>query len=521
MSLGVTGVLSCFRDGMGMFSEAYTLFSVGNLKPIFAQAYPKCWSKNQTFDNECAEQLRASITYTEISGVICGMILIGLMADVLGRRKGSILTSVCMLIGSIMLVAADGPTEAGIFEMYTIALFVFGFGVGGEYPLAASSAAEKAQAARAKAVQKANNEGYRSAATTESAPLLQKEVKQNRGTAVVLTFSMQGAGNWFNCMVILLLLLAFGQTGKDLDKESLKYVWRIQYGIATLILLVLTIYRFVGLEESETWQAAKNKRDSEGGTINRGLFFKTYWHRLVGSAFGWLVWDITFYGNKLFQSQFISVIIGKDASVFDNLKWTFVNSSVAFAGYYFAAATIDKAWMGRMRMQLMGFFWIFVLFLAGGIWYHQLILPDLIQVFQFIYFFSSFWGQWGPNATTWLIPSELFPTETRTFAHGISAAMGKVGALISGITLNLVTDPADRFYISAGCGLAGLILTYMFIPNVTQLDLAENDRYWEAVKSKKTQQYRGEYNNPKNLSVYERISGAVPAADEFSSKTLN
>jgi len=50
----------------------------------------------------------------------------------------------------------------------------------------------------------------------------------------------------FNCIVILLLLMAFGQTqanGEPLDATSLKYVWRIQYGVATLILLVLTIYR--------------------------------------------------------------------------------------------------------------------------------------------------------------------------------------------------------------------------------------------------------------------------------------
>lgn len=27
--------------------------------------------------------------------------------------------------------------------------------------------------------------------------------------------------------------------------------------------------------------------------------------------------------------------------------------------------------------------------------------------------FSSFWGQFGPNATTWLLPAEIVPTEMR------------------------------------------------------------------------------------------------------------
>ncbi len=41
---------------------------------------------------------------------------------------------------------------------------------------------------------------------------------------------------------------------------------------------------------------------------------------------------------------------------------------------------------------------------------------------------STFFGQFGPNVTTWLLPVELFPTDIRSQAHGISAATGKVCA---------------------------------------------------------------------------------------------
>lgn len=41
-------------------------------------------------------------------------------------------------------------------------------------------------------------------------------------------------------------------------------------------------------------------------------------------------------------------------------------------------------------------------------------------------------GQFGPNATTWLLPGEVFPTDIRATCHGISAATGKVGALVAG-----------------------------------------------------------------------------------------
>ncbi len=77
-------------------------------------------------------------------------------------------------------------------------------------------------------------------------------------------------------------------------------------------------------------------------------------------------------------------------------------------------------------MQMMGFAWMFVLFLVCAIAYKPLTQPSGIHWFQFLYFFSSFWGQFGPNATTWLLPGELFPTEARAMSHGLSAAVGKV-----------------------------------------------------------------------------------------------
>ena len=67
---------------------------------------------------------------------------------------------------------------------------------------------------------------------------------------------------------------------------------------------------------------------------------------------------------------------------------------------------------------------------------------------QALYFLSSFFGQFGPNATTWLLPGEVFPTDIRATCHGISAATGKVGALVAGIWFAYLTN-ADKFYVAA------------------------------------------------------------------------
>lgn len=46
---------SCFKwlcswmiPGLGMFSEAYFIFSIGNIKPILSKQYPRCWNKPYT-----------------------------------------------------------------------------------------------------------------------------------------------------------------------------------------------------------------------------------------------------------------------------------------------------------------------------------------------------------------------------------------------------------------------------------------------------------------------------------------
>ena len=55
------------------------------------------------------------------------------------------------------------------------------------------------------------------------------------------------------------------------------------------------------------------------------------------------------------------------------------------------------------RAQLLGFVMVSVLFWVSAGKYNWLIEKNNIGVFQFIYFFSSFWGQFGPNCTTFLL----------------------------------------------------------------------------------------------------------------------
>lgn len=86
------------------------------LCPRVAQEYPRCWKTNEL----CSSSLLDSVSYSQIAGIIVGMVGLGFFADRVGRRVGSITTALIMLIGGILLTASDGPTSHGVFLMYVI-----------------------------------------------------------------------------------------------------------------------------------------------------------------------------------------------------------------------------------------------------------------------------------------------------------------------------------------------------------------------------------------------------------------
>ncbi len=84
-------------------------------------------------------------------------------------------------------VHAGAPQQPPALQMPSVCAPLPPAGVGGEYPVASSSAAERAEGSRA--------------------------MRRRRGETVVLTFSQQGWGNLSNTLCILLLLAVQGATG--------------------------------------------------------------------------------------------------------------------------------------------------------------------------------------------------------------------------------------------------------------------------------------------------------------------
>lgn len=94
-------------------------------------------------------------------------------------------------------------------------------------------------------------------------------------------------------------------------------------------------------------------------------------------------------------------------------------------GYWAAVFTVDT--IGRKPLQIIGFTLLMVLFCVLGFKYHDLSETTLLV----LYVIGQFLFNAGPNTTTFIVAGECFPTRYRSTAHGISAAMGKVGAVLA------------------------------------------------------------------------------------------
>ncbi|KAJ4847965.1 hypothetical protein Tsubulata_041209 [Turnera subulata] len=81
-------------------------------------------------------------------------------------------------------------------------------------------------------------------------------------------------------------------------------------------------------------------------------------------------------------------------------------------GYWFTVALID--YLGQFTIQLMGFFFMTVFMFALAIPYHHWTLKARRVGFLVMYSLTFFFANFGPNATTFVVPAEIFPARLRS-----------------------------------------------------------------------------------------------------------
>jgi MFS family permease len=239
--------------GAGLGLEGYVLFSIGNLKPLFQKAFPDCWKDEIT----CNKTWIAAVDYLEICGIIVGQILVGVIGDWIGRRWGLIQDATIMFIGLIMLTAIWGTTTNGWVIGYVWSLFFYGIGVGGEYPMTATSGMENA---------------------VGSGKISTREDRLHRGRKV-------------NQVLLILLLLIFhhGSGNPPYSKLAAQWTYRISFAIPAVGTLWLVYFRTYKMKSaSKQLQAAKKKGSVTGyDTESLKITVRYFGGRLIATAGTW------------------------------------------------------------------------------------------------------------------------------------------------------------------------------------------------------------------------------------------
>ena len=533
--------------GIGMFVEAYIIITTGQIKSVWSAAYPTCFdptveqgcpqniaccdlfpntptnddgscavdfaessmcADDGSFDDRmlCQDNVLDAQSYSSFAGIMLGMLTFGILADMIGRNAAGILTSVLMIVGVTTLTFAKGEYLETMFLVWAIFFGVFGLGVGGEYPLSASGAADH----HSQVIEEAKLDD---AARHRIRVMRDHEKTARRGETIGVVFGMQGVGAVVGSIFLLVLLYFSGNhqvecdaadrrgtNSAGYDSMALDGVWRSFYFIGSIFVAMVLIYRYLLVEEGEGHARIQERKRRRAKKLTYPMIFRWYGLRLIATGGCWLVWDICFYGLKLFSGP-IFRDLDPDGDLLVQNGWLLVNNIIALVAYYVAAYIIDIPTIGRKRVQILFFVAVSVIFLVMSSIYETAGAGLLMS----LYFLTSFFGQFV-NTTTYVMAAETYPAELRGTLHGLSAFLGKTGALIATIIFGSIDTPTI-FKICGVVGMIGAVLTILFSVDLTHVSLSEHDAQLELSLEGRRDEYKGKLNKTKHLSVFERLTG--------------
>jgi PHS family inorganic phosphate transporter-like MFS transporter len=409
-------------SGMGFFTDAYDLFIIGVvmslLKPIW-------------HTGKLEEALVAS---TALLAAAIGALLFGRIADMLGRKR---------IYGLEVLVLAAGAIGCALCPniWWLIALrFILGIGIGGDYPVSATIMSEYSG-------------------------------KDSRGMLVTLVFTMQAAG------LILGPLFASALLSTHMSHDL---IWRLLVGFGAVPALAVYWQRR-HLKETPRFLAAAGKKEDQAGNItkdensDKAEQAVTFWEgfeslvkdhklliRLIGTSAAWFFLDAAYYGNTVSSPRVLAVLNSDHTLLQRTLTQLGIFTIFAAPGYALAALTMDR--MGRKTIQSLGFAMMAITFALLAF------IPNLTKMvvpFLIIYGFSFFFTEFGPNSTTFVYPSEVFPVKVRTTGHGFAAAIGKLGGFVGVFLFPYLLNWNGLLAAESAAALAcviGLVVTLTMLP---------------------------------------------------------
>jgi MFS transporter, PHS family, inorganic phosphate transporter len=409
-------------SGMGFFTDAYDLFVIGVASALI------------TKDWDLSSGRVAVLNSTMLAAACVGAFVFGRYADKAGRKR------VYWLVAVIMIAGALGSALSQSFWMLIAFRFVLGFGVGGDYPVSAVMVSEYAN-------------------------------RKDRGKLVGMVFGTQALGLIVGPLVALALL---GSGASD------DVAWRVLLALGA-IPAGAVMYLRLRMPESPRYQAqvqnqapraASSLPGLAGAPVQAGtvvvqhhaglrafLVSRRWLITLAGTAGCWFLLDYAYYGNTISTPQILSLISPAASTMTKIALQLAIFVVAAVPGYLLAIATLDR--IGHRRLQIIGFTVMGLCFLTIAA------VPGMttaVVPFLLVYGVSYFFTEFGPNMTTFVLPSELYPITMRTTGHGISAGIGKLGAFVGVFLFPLLQTSLGlrgTLLLTAAVSVLGLVLTFV------------------------------------------------------------
>eukprot|EP01102_Stenamoeba_stenopodia_P009124 TRINITY_DN2674_c0_g1_i1.p1 TRINITY_DN2674_c0_g1~~TRINITY_DN2674_c0_g1_i1.p1 ORF type:complete len:309 (+),score=59.62 TRINITY_DN2674_c0_g1_i1:696-1622(+) len=290
---------------------------------------------------------------------------------------------------------------------------------------------------------------------------------------IASVFSMQGIGSATAAITGMVLLRL---------STNLDLVWRLSLGLGA-VPGILSMYFRIKMEETSLFAEQRAREEDKIPMWRRYRdAVKIYWKELLGAAGGWFLLDVVFYSNGLFSSALLDVFevesekaLTPHEELIRVATFTVYLALMAVPGYWLAVYLVEVKGFGRRNTQLLGFGTLALNYLVIAIGYKD--LEDIPWLFMLLYGLTFFLINAGANTTTFILPSELFPTRFRATLHGICAASGKLGAIVGAYSMAFLVEKPDLvFYTCSVIAFLGMVLTFFTIPETRKRDLAELDR---------------------------------------------
>lgn len=397
-----------------------------------------------------------AVATAAVAGSLVGSLTLGPITDRVGRQLMLIVDVAIFVIATAGTALAWDATSLIAFR------FFVGVGIGADYPISVSY-------------------------ITENVPA------RLRGRMVIGAFTFQAVGALLGALTGVATLFIFKALYPATDQMAIQYAWRWMLGVGVLLAIAVAIVRLSFSLESPRYYISRGEyaeasdaatqlletpmtitADREPAIASERPTYVTLFnshHRrstLLASV-PWFLQDIATYGVGIFTPAIVGMLAFTGEQDFilreiNSAKGSAVVDLFLILGFLSAIFLVEK--LGRIRLQIIGFVGMAV---GLSILASSSLLPTGSRS-EFLVVITGFWVfnllmNAGPNATTFLLSGEVFPTSMRATGAGFAAAFAKAGAVLGTFVLPILQKtwgvPLLLIALSVCC-LTAAVMTFIF-----------------------------------------------------------